>query len=592
MNNSPLLSLNSLQDLCAGLYSIDQTSIDYSEGEEAESYLRDVFQNTTDLSSQSSELESKIRDWSSEYHLTSNRANVLRCLNLKNVHNILELGCGCGSISRYLGEQGKCVDAIEGALSRAELASLRCKDLDNINFYQGNFNSFVFPENHYDAVLLVGVIEYAAMFNEDGKSGEKAAEVLLERVKKTLKPDGILVLALENRLGLKYLLGAGEDHLSKPYLGIYNYPEKSGINTYSRQEWNAILDSAGFFSRKVLLPFPDYKLPRVVISEDFSQQCPYTHSLLYRIDSRDYIDTQWSFPSHELLTWKGFCKAGLLGEMANSFIIVAANSPDAVDECTDIDFVHYSSPSRAKQFRTVTSKKTGEIILSKRSIVKHCNHGNVIQACDNDSVFIEGELLSTTWIESCFESDPDTVFCNHVKDYYTFLIDLCAAKNYEANLIDAVPSNIIVDEKTGEWRLFDLEWCDEEVISPDYLVFRSLFWFALHNKKLITENFVNKFSSIEDFISFCFRTINITYGSQRDSFISKEEAFHARVSFRKGKSIDISLLLNSNLSIDQNVEGIKEIQSINSINGKTLVRILIKRILRKIGIGSNHKKNQ
>ena len=89
-------------------------------------------------------LKAHIRDWPSEYHLTTKRANLLRSLDLSRLDYVLELGCGCGAISRYLAEQGMNVDAIEGSTRRASIAHSRCRDLDNINIVNSNFNHLTF----------------------------------------------------------------------------------------------------------------------------------------------------------------------------------------------------------------------------------------------------------------------------------------------------------------------------------------------------------------------------------------------------------------------------------------------------------------
>ena len=42
---------------------------------------------------------------------------------------------------------------------------------------------------------------------------------ILERLHRAINDDGIMVIAIENRLGMKYLMGANEDHYAEPYLG-------------------------------------------------------------------------------------------------------------------------------------------------------------------------------------------------------------------------------------------------------------------------------------------------------------------------------------------------------------------------------------
>jgi hypothetical protein len=55
----------------------DHRDFAYSEGAESERYLERVLRTAADLGSTSSELESHIKDWSSEYHLTTKRAQLL-----------------------------------------------------------------------------------------------------------------------------------------------------------------------------------------------------------------------------------------------------------------------------------------------------------------------------------------------------------------------------------------------------------------------------------------------------------------------------------------------------------------------------------
>ena len=102
-----MVALNGLVHAGYGLWSrsIDQ-SIDYSDGDAAENTLMEILRGTRDRSSYSLELEAAIYDWISEYHLSSERANIYRFLDLEGVQNGLELGAGCGAITRYLGELG------------------------------------------------------------------------------------------------------------------------------------------------------------------------------------------------------------------------------------------------------------------------------------------------------------------------------------------------------------------------------------------------------------------------------------------------------------------------------------------------------
>ena len=120
--------------------SAEQT-IAYSDGYIVENRLLEVMKNSKDLSSTSTELQAAIQDWPSEYHLSWVRSNLLRSLQLYKTDEILELGCGCGAISRFLGETVAKVVAVEGSKERAKIAAERCRDLPNVDVYCDNSSS-------------------------------------------------------------------------------------------------------------------------------------------------------------------------------------------------------------------------------------------------------------------------------------------------------------------------------------------------------------------------------------------------------------------------------------------------------------------
>ncbi|HUU39840.1 MAG TPA: class I SAM-dependent methyltransferase, partial [Desulfatiglandales bacterium] len=208
----PLLSRNRLERKNPNtLGGESQDNFDYSDGDHTEEYLKDAMIKARDLSSQSLELEEKIVDWVSEYHLSSQRANLLRGLNFEGIRNALELGCGCGAITRYLGELGINVDAVEGNFRRAEITKLRCRDLENVTVTHANFNDLIFPKDGYDAIFLIGVLEYAKRFLPTAEDHKDAAIKIMSLAKSALKAEGLLFVAIENRMGLKYWMGASED---------------------------------------------------------------------------------------------------------------------------------------------------------------------------------------------------------------------------------------------------------------------------------------------------------------------------------------------------------------------------------------------
>src|SRR5882672_91558 len=161
----------------------------------------------TDLSSGSYELEQQIKDWPSEYHLSRKRAHLLREFDFGRKRRVLEVGCGCGAITRFLGETFQEVVAVEGSLVRANLTRLRTTDQGNVAVVCAPFQDITFS-SPFDIVFCIGVLEYASQFLDAPDPYEAA----LEYFSKVLTSDGVLVLAIENQFGAKYWASSREDH--------------------------------------------------------------------------------------------------------------------------------------------------------------------------------------------------------------------------------------------------------------------------------------------------------------------------------------------------------------------------------------------
>ncbi|HAN60330.1 MAG TPA: hypothetical protein DCQ11_05700, partial [Gammaproteobacteria bacterium] len=316
-----LANHNRLHRASSGVWIKDaDAAFEYSDGEEAQSYVAQTIAQATDRGSLSTELASQIRDWPSEYHLSPLRSNLLRALNLDDRGPILEIGAGCGAITRYLGELNLDVDAVEGSYDRACIARLRCADLENVEVHAVNVNDLSLPDKHYGLVCFIGVLEYAQRFSGIEQSPEEAVLHLLAKAKQALRPGGAIVIAIENRLGFKYLFGAGEDHYGLAYEGIHDYPHFAGIKTYSKTTWEHLL-SKHDLAHEFLYPFPDYKLPEQVLSDHYVQKYPQSWSHVTTSSPRDYhglIADPGTIPF-----WETVGQANRLGDFANSFLIVA-----------------------------------------------------------------------------------------------------------------------------------------------------------------------------------------------------------------------------------------------------------------------------
>jgi len=304
------------RDPVSGIRILDRT-VDYTDG--AEDRVLEILDAAGDLGSLSDELAARIDDWPTRYHLARERSNLLRPLRLNQRHRVLEIGAGTGAVTRYLGETGAAVVALEGALPRARAAAHRCRDLDNVEVVCGAAASFEAPEG-FDLVCLIGVLEYAAV-NDGGAD----PEAFIRSAARHLRPGGSLVVAIENQIGLKYLVGYEEDHLGRPWVGLENYPGGGGARTFHRRRLAAAFDHAGLDHQLWFYPFPDYKHPTTVVS-----QRAYAEP-----DATSFVDQVVGAPvapgssapgllCDDRRVHRVLLEAGLGTETANSFLVVAS----------------------------------------------------------------------------------------------------------------------------------------------------------------------------------------------------------------------------------------------------------------------------
>ena len=98
--------------------------------------------------------------------------------------------------------------------------------------------------------------------------GKNPFSGVVDHLSSLLTPNGTLFIAIENQFGLKYFLGAKEDHTNLSYEGIIGYPRtKQRVQTFGKESLMSLCKP--YFNRfDYFFPFPDYKLPDLVVSQD------------------------------------------------------------------------------------------------------------------------------------------------------------------------------------------------------------------------------------------------------------------------------------------------------------------------------------
>lgn len=235
----------------------------YSDGSIEDELLEIVKNKTVDEYDQ---IIYEKASWPILYHLSHIRNNILSWYPISKNETILEVGSGCGAITGMLSEKAGSVTCIELSKKRSLINAYRNKDRENISIIVGNFQDIESSGlEKYDVITLIGVLEYAGSYIESSNPYMD----FLKIIAKHLNPQGKIIVAIENRLGLKYWAGCIEDHVGLYYEGIEGYPRTQGIKTFSKIELENLINNMEGFSSSFYYPYPDYKLPMIIYSDTY-----------------------------------------------------------------------------------------------------------------------------------------------------------------------------------------------------------------------------------------------------------------------------------------------------------------------------------
>ncbi len=162
----------------------------------------------------------------------------------------------------------------------------------------------------YDMIISLGIIEYE----------ENPSQVLGEW-KKLLTEEGKLLLAVENRLGIRYFAGDQDPYTKRNFDGIEGYTGTGGPNRgtkgriFSRNEITTMLQQAGFGNQKFYAVLPNLEFTQQVYAQDYLPE----EELSVRYFPK-YNSPQTIFLNEERL-YSDLVDNNLFHEMANAYLV-------------------------------------------------------------------------------------------------------------------------------------------------------------------------------------------------------------------------------------------------------------------------------
>lgn len=479
--------------------------ISYSDGD-IENEILCALREADDVSSDASIAISRQRQsWAFEYHLSRDRANIVRHLDLTG-KRVLEIGAGMGAVSRYVAEQCSFLQIVEGTSRRLDCLRERLRDLANFDVYCGNFSEFQ-SENKFDVVLIIGVLEYAEIYYEV-QSDQNPYVEFLKKAKSLLSESGSLVLAIENRLGMKYWAGATEDHTGGYFDGILGYKTMKSVRTFSKRELLKVFKEAGFDSVSVQYPFPDYKIPESILTEDLEKERPDIFSSIAGGSiGRDYSQAR-SIIFSDSVAFDGMTESGLLGEFANSFLIISkVNGGSRPLYSEDFLALTYSS-GRVRNAVTRFSKTDRGVEVSKKLVGsddENVDFKDIIWRRPSPCVASEGTLLLNLYRRLLAFREWETFDFEWFK-FISFVVSSFGGpgEKLSGEAWDLIPQNVIL-ERFDKYIFIDQEWVYKDYLSKSWFLLRCILSFDQNMHAILCE----KYGSLTSFYEYSCNQIGV-----------------------------------------------------------------------------------
>lgn len=432
------------------------------------------------------------KSWPVLYHLSALRENIVEWLPIDKKMKVLEIGAGCGAITGALAAKAGEVTCIDLSKKRSMINAYRHVDCNNVMIHVGNFQD-VEPDLpcDYDYICLIGVFEYAQAYIQS----ETPYEDFLNIIKKHVKPQGHIVIAIENKFGLKYWAGCKEDHLGTYFSGLEDYPDGGVVRTFTKDGLLAIARKCGCEETSMYYPYPDYKFPTSIYSDAYLPKVGELSSNLRNFDRErlQLFDEKKVFDS--------IIRENQFPLFSNSYMLVLGPK-------LPIEYVKYSN-DRADAFRIKTILK--EDTAGKR-IEKHPlsdaaqNHirktyeayaklderyrgGELsINRCKLEQSGQEGAYLSLEYLTgtSLTELLDEKLESGDWKGFQALFEEYVRKISYRKEEpvadYDLIFANILVSAD-NTWNVIDYEWTFNRPIETKEIAFRAVYCYLLENEK-------------------------------------------------------------------------------------------------------------
>lgn len=447
--------------------------------------------------------------WPILYHLSPLRENIVDWIPIKKDAKVLEIGSGCGAVTGRLAEKAGSVTSIDLSKKRSLINAYRHQECDNVTIHVGNFKD-IEPDlpDDFDYICFIGVFEYGQSYIDT----KNPYVDWLRLMQGHLKENGRIIIAIENKLGLKYFAGCQEDHLGTYFSGIEDYARGGGVRTFVKSRLEEMFEESGLTEYSFYYPYPDYKFMTAIYSDD---RLPKPGELY---DNKRNFDRDRMLLFDEKQAFDGIIKDGLFPVFSNSYAAV-------IGKGFEVKYAKYSNDRAAEYaIRTqicedeagnrtvrksamtemaaehVQSMETAYKDLKKRFEgsrlrVNNCRlweekaYGNQTSSGGISAEFeyINGITLEEV-LDYCLDSDD-------IEGFHILFDEYMERISYKEEMpvadYDLIFANILIETdsyeveaiKNLDWTIIDYEWTFGKAMTAKEIAFRAIYCYILENEK-------------------------------------------------------------------------------------------------------------
>ena len=435
------------------------------------------------------------------YYLTTVSQNLLNWYPFSKEDSVLEIGGDLGQLTGLFSKKCKDVTTIEPQWECAEAIRKRYKDRENIDLIAGKLEDISLNKK-YDIITVIGNINRI----EEIIGKQLDLENTIRYLEKYLNENGKMLIAVDNKFGLRYWAGNPENMLNKKFISLIGYhSEPISYETFTKKSLEEILQKMEY-NFNFYYPLPDYKMPNVIFTDEglpkynsIDKYNPYTAKnsdlIMNEIDVfREILTT-----NPEMFTF-----------FTNSFLIEISKEKRELP----YNYISFNN-MRKEKYRLIT--KIGKDYVEKEAVTEEANQHieqisknieylkeNQIKTLDETeenkikSKYVEQKYLLNEVLTENLRQGKKDEFDKLVQKY----IDLFLSQSYKTDNYDETifkKYNIEIEDKeliksmnflkNGLWDMtfkncfyiddqfyfFDQEWNDEN-IPLEFILYRSILY--------------------------------------------------------------------------------------------------------------------